>query len=365
MIFSKINYDQEFAAQPELLTLYTEYHITNRLDCLRCMAEAGSTMAKLELYDTLFSYTLSFGEGGETLQRVQAEGIEWLEKAVEEGNAEAMYLLATQHLLYAKRERRNMKEEETTTDSTTDSQTPEQSASPEQQRAYALLCRAAEMGHIKAAWTLWHDPRLAITSEQRLEWMQRYAAKYAGTAHEAAVVSALIEHHFYRAEYAEALRWHAMVESRYEAEGKTFVDHHKYIAVMHYEGLGTPVDYRRAAIYASREVRQLDGYLARAARTLSPDEWHAIATRCYEDICMGQQEHYFLYDRLEEGLFWYNKVGEDGPHDEYGLARALEHAGRYAEAADAYERSLPYLSKARDAAVAKKKMAELRQKLQA
>lgn len=364
MIFSKINYDQEFAAQPELLTLYTEYHITESLDCLRRMAEAGSTMAKLELYDTLFSNTLTFGEGGEILQRVRAEGIEWLKKAVEEGNAEAMYLYATQHLLHDKRERRQKKELQPATESATDSQAAGQSASPEQQRAYDLLCRAAEMGHIKATWSLWHDPRLAITPEQRFEWMQRYAAKYAGTAHEIGVVSALIEHHFYRAEYAEALRWHAMMESRYEAEGKVFVDLHNYIAVMHYEGLGTPVDYRRAAIYASADARQLDGYLSRAGVSLSTDEWRTMATRCYEDICMDQQERYFTDNRLEEGLFWYNKVDEASARDEYHLAKALEHAGRYAEAAEAYARCLPQPTEAKTAAI-KEKIAELRQKLQA
>lgn len=85
------------------------------------MAEAGSTMAKLELYDTLFNGTLTYCEGGEATRRVQAEGIEWLEKAVEEGNAEAMYLLATQHLLCDKRERRRKKEQETATESITDS----------------------------------------------------------------------------------------------------------------------------------------------------------------------------------------------------------------------------------------------------
>lgn len=220
------------------------------------------------------------------------------------------------------------------------------------------------MGHSRAEECLWNDPRLVLTPEQRLVWMERYAANHPGTAYETKVVSAFIEHHFRRAEYAEALRWHAMVQSRYEALGKMFVDEHKYIVVMYYEGLGTSVDYRRAALYANDEVRELDGYLTQAGVSLSTEEWRTIATHRYESVCWKLQWDCFRAKRLSEGLYWYDKVGESVRYHEYELAQALEQAGRYAEAVEVYEHSLPRLSEAK-AAAAKEKMAELRQKLQA
>lgn len=274
--------------------LFLDFLHTKDIDTLRLSAQAGYLFAIKKLAEKL-------RYGGEADE--EEEAVEWLVKAAEMGDAESQYKLAREYF-------ENGKVEEEDLD-----------------YVLSLLRSSAESGCLDAVKKLYQsESDFNLSEDEYVKWL--------GKAVELGDDDALqqyAEYKFSTGEYDCALdlflRYQKISEKQWNQPYTN-----KHVGMMYYKGLGTDVDYEKAAYFFNQNWAEYQIYLKQTNETIDANVWKDLMDSIYKQQLKSNLEDALMWNNWKKAVRIYRNLGECEDEALNELAWAFCETGNYEEA---------------------------------